>query len=1020
MPEQDNHALLKNSLGEEQGPFEFATAIKTIIDIANDDGWVSTDEDRFVWRKLFYSAGAHSLNFGFTSYNMPVGGSMILYNDDESDIKGPFTETDNESHGQLWTPIVKGDKVWLEVSVPMDVIQELDLQLYSVNHDFSGLFPGSGSCHLDVACGLEDGYPQVDQYRNMISSVGAYHFSGTKICSGALMNNASNDCTPFFLTAEHCNVNQVTAPTVVVYWNYVNSYCRLPGSIESGQTGNGILNQYNTGATFRAGWDESDFTLIELDDPLLPEHQLYLLGWDRGLALPSSSVMIHHPRVEEKRISINVDKVRYKDNNVNEKYITVDNWEIGSSEIGSSGSPLLNEEGLVIGQLNGGQAACGNNDYDEFGWLRASWQGGGTMSTQLSSWLDPDGIAGTSMNGMACGYAVLMSEQHAAICTEQVNTYSIEGEISTAFSGDVLLTVDNPENISVSFSSGNISPGGAFTLQLYDLDQLSSNSYPLTIKAKNGPQMAEQKIWLTISGNTPLKPELVFPEHYQNDISLTPYLQWSMDDHANFYRIQIDDAEDYESPIVDITVKNNGVLQPFELEGSTQYLWRVKGLNNCGESEWSDSHIFNTKNRFCSTVTWDGALLIPTNASIVQAQVTNPYNLALESVYVPNIRGSHSYIGDISFSLYHQSTLVTLWDNQCGSDEDFDFGFSDISAAPKSCPPTHGNIIESHEPLSQFAGIASSGIWSLVIKDDFDSDGGVLEHWELEFCFTDSEPNTFLTESPSYLLCPNEDLFIECYVKVNEPNELGLQVFDEEGNELSVSYSINNLDNNQIARVLIDELPAHLGNEFPITLKAFTNSVVLEQEVHISRRSEGAATVVLEPDHGESYHMDEPVIIELETEPDDLSFLVEIATDTSFTDIVYQYQGLESIIVVDAIFSDSSFYYLRVKNEKDQACSGLTDIIPFEYGFTSDTKNLSESVDIRIYPNPTDGELTILCPELSNPTLFIFNCLGQIKHTSLIENGQKTIGTSTWEQGIYYAIVEEQGVRIIKEFQVIR
>ena len=52
---------------------------------------------------------ADSLNFGFSRYRMPRGGSMTLASPDGATRYRPFTHEDNEEHGQLWTPPIPTD-----------------------------------------------------------------------------------------------------------------------------------------------------------------------------------------------------------------------------------------------------------------------------------------------------------------------------------------------------------------------------------------------------------------------------------------------------------------------------------------------------------------------------------------------------------------------------------------------------------------------------------------------------------------------------------------------------------------------------------------------------------------------------------------------------------------------------------------------------------------------------------------------------------------------------------------------
>ncbi|MEL6844714.1 MAG: serine protease, partial [Bacteroidota bacterium] len=333
------------------------------------------------------------MNLGFTDYFMPHGGSLMIYSSDKSIVRGPFSPADNEDHGQLWTPVIEGDELILEVTIPKKAQNQVLLQLAFVNHDFVGLLI-SGSCNVDVICGLLDGYGIVDEYRDIIRSVGVYSLNGSSTCTGFLINNTADDCQPFFMTADHCGTNSGNAPSMVVYWNYENSVCRPPNSPASGATGDGQLNQFNTGAVFRAGWSGSDFTLVELDDPVSPKYLPFFAGFDaRNVPTGDSVIAIHHPNLEEKRISFEYDNTVIGNGNggtnPNGNYVVVPDWDLGTTEGGSSGSPLFNKQKHVIGQLFGGAAACGNNLYDAYGWIHRSWTGGGTPTTRLQDWLDP-------------------------------------------------------------------------------------------------------------------------------------------------------------------------------------------------------------------------------------------------------------------------------------------------------------------------------------------------------------------------------------------------------------------------------------------------------------------------------------------------------------------------------------------------------------------------------------------------------------------------------------------------------
>ncbi len=376
-------------------PPRFAVPHEVVLTPENAGTWAMAEPGTLRWRLRISSVGARSINLGFTGYEMPEGGSLRIYAADGRQTFRAFTVEDNEAHGQLWTPPVPGDEVVVEVTIPEHMLEFLWLELGSINVGYRGFFDDaarsgaerSGSCNLDVVCGAADGYPQVDDWRDEIPGVAVISTGGSTFCTGFTVNNTAQDLTPYFMTAYHCGVDAGDAPSLVAFWNYENSYCRPPGSGASGGSGDGSLTQFNTGSIFRAAYSPSDFTLLELDDPIDPAYEVSLLGWDRSGANATSAVAIHHPSTDEKRWSLETaptTTTSYLGSSVpgDGTHERVADWDIGTTEPGSSGSPLFNQDHQVIGQLHGGYAACGNNDPDWYGKLSVSWVGGGTSSTR--------------------------------------------------------------------------------------------------------------------------------------------------------------------------------------------------------------------------------------------------------------------------------------------------------------------------------------------------------------------------------------------------------------------------------------------------------------------------------------------------------------------------------------------------------------------------------------------------------------------------------------------------------------
>jgi hypothetical protein len=431
--------------------------------IPDTDGvWEQLDGATSVWRLRVSSPGALSLNLGFTHYDMPEGGRLHIYASDFSQVLRPFTARDNAAHGELWTPVILSDEIVVEVTIPTDVREELQLELTSINVGYRGFgedgLARSGSCNIDVVC------REGDEWRDEIPAIGVISTGGSTFCSGFMVNNTAQDETPYFMTANHCGINVGNAASLVVYWNYETSTC--------GGTPDGQLNEYQTGSYFRASYSPSDFTLVQLDEDPDPTWEITFAGWDRSGTDATSAVGIHHPGTDEKRISFEYDPTSttsYGGTSVpgNGTHVRVTDWDLGTTEGGSSGSPLFNQDHHVIGQLHGGYAACGNDLSDWYGKFSVSWTGGGTSSTRLQDWLDPGSTGLTSVDTLVPGASTLVVTPADGLVAggpaggpfmPESIVYTLENQGDAGF--DYSVTNSRPW-VSLTNASGYLGPGSS-------------------------------------------------------------------------------------------------------------------------------------------------------------------------------------------------------------------------------------------------------------------------------------------------------------------------------------------------------------------------------------------------------------------------------------------------------------------------------------------------------------------------------------------------------------------------------
>ena len=191
---------------------------------------------------------------------------------------------------------------------------------------------------------------------------------GSRICTGSLVNNASQDLTPYFLTANHCLGGN---NSWIFMFNYESPTC-------SNQ--NGPTNMTLSGSSLLANSSSSDVALLLLNESPPENYNVHFAGWDVSGNIPSIPVGIHHPSGDIKKISFDYDNASNSGN-----YWDVDSWDDGTTEPGSSGSPLFDgQTHRIIGQLYGGVASCTNFGYDTYGKTSVSWNLG------LSEYLDPN------------------------------------------------------------------------------------------------------------------------------------------------------------------------------------------------------------------------------------------------------------------------------------------------------------------------------------------------------------------------------------------------------------------------------------------------------------------------------------------------------------------------------------------------------------------------------------------------------------------------------------------------------
>ena len=723
---------------------------------------------RSVWRLRVGCDNAVSMNLGFTEYHLPRGAALYIYTPDFAHVIRPFTEADNADHGQLWTPPLPGNEIVIELTVERDLEREVQLTLGSINagylnfSEIVNVLDKSGSCNVDVICSQGDGW------RDEISTVAAISTGGSLFCTGFMVNNVRQDLAPYFMTAFHCGVTASNAASLVAFWSYENSTCRTPGSSASGAAGDGVLTKFTTGSTFKAGSSASDFTLVRLSSSPNAAWYVNFAGWNASSGESTSQCGIHHPNVQEKRISF--------DNNPSTTtsysgttspgdgtHVRVGQWEVGTTEGGSSGSPIFNQLHQVIGQLHGGSASCTSVTSDYYGRFSVSWLGGGTAATGLKTWLDPDNTGTLSVNTLSTkGLTVTPSTAvtHSGLVGGPFSslpyTYTLSNSTAAAVNYRVALT----NNIGLLINGGTSNLTGSVAA--------NGGSVVVTVTAGSALTSSAAGIYAEDIVFTDLGSGVARTVRHTVEIGQTGFTVGPASDLSTggpvggpFAGSLAYTVTNSKAAPVSVIVSANVPWISLDASSFTLNATGNTRVVNVGISSAANSL---TGGIYVGTVTFaksDGTTPTTRTVSLdvgrtvysaTDCPITvadNSTNYSYITVYDDfciadvdvNVNISHTYIGDLYVELLSPSGVTVVLHNRTGTGTDNIFATYDDDGA--------GTL--PYGALSQMDYASSAGVWRLRVSDQASTDTGVLNSWSLRIGrFSGTCPTTAVVYSESF------------------------------------------------------------------------------------------------------------------------------------------------------------------------------------------------------------------------------------------------------------------------------
>lgn len=387
-PNNFDFSELRNTDHPKYGGLNFAKVFNVNLNLKKT-GTLTQTENLNIWQIKLFSTGAYSLNVIFSTFHIPDNAALYIYSNKTNVLLGAFTSNNNKPFGSLATAPVAGDELIIEYNEPIHTKYPGQIIIGSVAHDYLGVFAKDGSygdsdfCNIDINCNLGADW-QIEK-----RAVCRLIIEGHTLCSGVLVNNTAQDQTPYILSANHCVNNQYSANHTVFLFNYESPSCNGPdGSDAHSISGADLIATKNQGDGYL------DFTLLHLSENIPAAYQPFFAGWDTRTNIPTTSTGIHHPWGDVKKISVDNDPAKIASYSYFDSlsFWQILEWDAGTTEGGSSGSPLFDQNHRVIGTLTGDDGDPNDCEYpvnDFYQMIGAAYERYPDTDEQLKYWLDP-------------------------------------------------------------------------------------------------------------------------------------------------------------------------------------------------------------------------------------------------------------------------------------------------------------------------------------------------------------------------------------------------------------------------------------------------------------------------------------------------------------------------------------------------------------------------------------------------------------------------------------------------------
>ncbi len=414
------------------------------------------------------------------------------------------------------------------------------------------------------------------------------------------------------------------------------------------------------------------------------------------------------------------------------------------------------------------------------------------------------------ITGINSTFAINSTTEDLVVCSNQNAVFNFSymqsGGGTTNFSA-----VGLPAGATATFSPTSLSANGNVTMTISGLSTIVPGEYFVGIQGNNGTETETRYKSLRVYNNTFQNVTLNTPTNGQIGLSTSTILRWQAQVNAEAYKVQVSTSSDFTTTLVDDFASTNEYFVS-GLSQSTRYYWRVIPTNRCGNGSTPSATVysFDTGILICdqtfAATDYSNATIasVANSGGSVPLTITGGYTIGDINV---NINLTHTYVQDMTITLQGPasigSPIIVLLQEPCGDNDNINCTMDDNGGPPQcSGNPAISGSIAPVDALSSLNALPADGVWTLIIDDPYNGDGGTVNLFSIDMCRV--TPALSISENPSLInssVYPNPTTGT---VNVSIPNisektmihlyDLqGRKILTKETNQINSSFEIDNL-----------------------------------------------------------------------------------------------------------------------------------------------------------------------------------------------------------------------------------